>query len=136
MYFMIFVLKNNTKQWSICDTFLEIHFFTFCNLRLYPHNIYYFFHIKPDIYSLLCCCFSFCFTIISSFSTIFICNFTYLLFFTFIAYRYVCLLPYEIWWVFDFIFSNHFEYSYWRFTLILKCRFNSILGFAAFRRIS
>ena len=136
MYLIIFVLKNNAKQWSICDTFLEIYFFTFCNLRLCPHNVYDFFHIKSDIYSLLCCCFLFHITIISSFSTIFICNFTYLLFFTFIAYRYVCSLRYEIWWVFDFVILNHFEYSYWRFTLILKCRFNSILSFAVFRHIS
>ena len=37
--------------------------------------------------------------------------------------------------VFDFIISNHFEYSYWRFSLIPKCRFVSVLGFAVFRRI-
>ena len=122
MYFMIFVLKDDVRQrssriiWNISflqrrrkqrtekewskrkrqycfrDTFLEIHFFTFCNLRFYQHNVYDLFHIKQDIYSLLCCFFT-------SFTTMFIDNFTHFLLFTFIAYGYICLLRYEIWWV-------------------------------------
>ena len=120
--------SKRKRQYYFRDTFLEIHLLTFCNLRFYPHNFYDFFHIKQDIYSLLCC-----FFLQVSPPHLFIISLSFYSLRLLLMDIYACFVMKSD--VFDFIISNHFEYSYWRFSVILKCRFISVLGFAVFRRI-
>ena len=54
----------------------------------------------------------------------------FIYFLTIFAFKNVCLLRCEIWWIFHFIISNHLKYHFCRLSLIFKRQFRSGSFFA------
>ena len=119
--------SKRKRQYYFRDTFSEITFLHFA-ICVFTHIIFIAFFIKAGYLftSLL-------FFLQVSLPNLFIISLIFYSLRLLLMDIYACFVMKSD--VFDFIISNHFEYSYWRFSLILKCRFISVFGFAVFRRI-